>query len=242
MDPAGLARLLVLIALVGAFLTVAELADPERLGFGAPSAKRDRAETTRHLAWLAAYFVVAPAIGWVAAALLRFTDRHAPLAGSVGEWPWMARVALAVLVADAAAYGLHRAMHASPVLWRLHVVHHRATEVRWWTSFRFHPLDTLLAHTVPYALATVAGVGLDAVAVYVVAVMVVTLLAHADVYMPGAWLRRLVVTPTFHRRHHEVAGDGSNFALVLPVFDAAFRTAWFAPASRRRFGVGGEQQ
>lgn len=238
MDPAGLARLLLLIALVGAFLTMAELVDPERLGFGGSAAERDGAETKRHLAWLAAYFVVAPCVGWVAAAVLRFADRHAPLAAAVGHWPWVARVVLAVLVADGAAYWLHRAMHASPLLWRLHRVHHGATDVRWWTAFRFHPLDTLLAHTVPYTLAALAGVGLDAVALYVVAVMIVTLLAHADVYVPGTWVRRLVVTPTFHRRHHEVSGDSSNFALVLPAFDAAFRTGWFAVAAPRRFGVG----
>lgn len=223
------AVLLALAVLLGA----AEWADPE----AGVRPHRDSKERRRHLAWMAVYLVIAPAVGWVAARTVAVADHLAAPWALAGRLPWGVRVMVAFAVADSVAYWLHRAMHASPVLWRLHAVHHRATDVRWWTAFRFHPLDTLAAHTLPYATAALAGVGTDAVAAYLVTVVVVTLFAHADLFVPGRGLARLVVTPGFHRTHHDIGGHGRNFALVLPVADVVFGTAVFGTRPPRQFGL-----
>ena len=41
--------------------------------------------------------------------------------------------------------GQHRLMHAHPLLWRLHRMHHADTEVDASTGLRFHPLEILLS-------------------------------------------------------------------------------------------------
>ena len=58
--------------------------------------------------------------------------------------PW-ASVAMAWLFLDAAIYAQHRALHAWPLLWRLHRVHHTDTFLDASTALRFHPFELLLS-------------------------------------------------------------------------------------------------
>lgn len=212
-------RLLLVLAL-WLLLGAAEWANPF------PSSRpHDRAETRRHLAWLGVFFVVGPTVGWVVNHAIRVAARWSPLDGPVGAAPFAARIAVAVVAGEFVAYWLHRAMHVSKWLWALHAIHHRATEVRWWTAFRAHPLSGLLVHVLPFAAAAATGAGRDAVAVYVTAVVVLTVVAHADVYLPARGLDLLLVTPAFHRRHHERGGDREHYAQILPAMDRLFGTA-----------------
>ena len=49
------------------------------------------------------------------------------------------------VVPSVLVYWLHRWEHSVPLLWRVHAVHHGSQEIRWWTSYRFHPIDTALS-------------------------------------------------------------------------------------------------
>jgi sterol desaturase/sphingolipid hydroxylase (fatty acid hydroxylase superfamily) len=91
----------------------------------------------------------------------------------------------------------------------------------------------------PVGTVAALGVPLADLAPYLFAAGVVTLLAHSNVAVPGQWLARVVVTPGYHRSHHERGRDGSNFALVLPVIDVLFGTASFE-AGARTFGTNAE--
>lgn len=214
------AERLAVIAGVGVLLAAAEWANPS------PSTSpRDRAETRRHLAWLAAFFVVGPAVGWVVSRAIAITIVHTPLREPVGSTPFAVRAMLAIAAGETVAYWLHRWMHASRRLWRVHAIHHRATDVRWWTAFRAHPLSGLLVHVAPFTAAAATGAGSPAVGAYVGTVFVITVLAHADVYVPWRWLDRVVVTPAFHRAHHRPGGDRHHYAQILPLLDALFGTA-----------------
>jgi sterol desaturase/sphingolipid hydroxylase (fatty acid hydroxylase superfamily) len=55
--------------------------------------------------------------------------------------------------------------------------------------------------------------------------------------LPYGWLlERIIVSPTFHRRHHAVAyghegtAYGCNFGVLFPWWDMLFRTASWNPA------------
>jgi sterol desaturase/sphingolipid hydroxylase (fatty acid hydroxylase superfamily) len=89
---------------------------------------------------------------------------------------------------------------------------------------RFHPVNALLDLSVPYFVAAALGVGTGAIAATASIVAIVTLFAHADVHVPGRWLDRVVVTPRYHRTHHELGELATNVALVLPLLDALFGT------------------
>ena len=225
-------RLAIVLAALTVLLCTAEWADPEDLDRG----PHDSTERRRHLLWMGVYVVLAPPIGLLAAHLVTRAEAGTPLDG-VGDLPVGVRFALAVATGELAAYWMHRAMHTSGWLWRFHAVHHRASDVRWWTAFRFHPVELALAFVVPYTAAALVGGGRGVVQAYAIVVAVVTLLAHADVHVPGRWLSRVVATPGFHRSHHEADRADTNFALVLPALDVLFGSARFDVRLPRRFGL-----
>lgn len=225
-------QLIATLAVIAALLGAAERVDPE----GDVRTRPDPVQRRIDLIWMGAYVLYAPIVGWVAAGVIEMAAGAAPLAPQLATLPWAVRLVGAVMVAELVAYSLHRMMHTVPVLWHFHAVHHGATDLRWWTAFRFHPAETVLTHVGPYAAAALVGFGSDVTAVQVVTVTVVTMFAHADVHVPGRRIASLIVTPGYHRSHHEIGRDHTNFALVLPLIDVLFGTAAFDDAAPRRFG------
>lgn len=238
---AGSSRVVVLLVVLSVTFGVAEWITDLAATTNAPVAdqRRGRRDHWHAVAWLAWYATVAPPLGWLATTVI-----HRPAswtAGSaVSQLPFGVRLALALATVEAVAYGLHRAAHRVPWLWRIHEVHHRAVEVRWWTTFRFHPIETVWSMTAPYVVAAALGLGLDVIGATLGFVTVVTLFAHANVWMPDhAWLR-IVITPTYHRRHHRPDSDDTNFGLITPLFDVLFGTADFSPRSGPARPTGGK--
>ena len=232
---AAAGRLSALLAVTGGLLAFAEWAAPE----GGRRKPRDRRESRRHLAFIVLYVMVATPL---AALLLPAQDA---LAGS-GPAPWIqrlplaAQVLMALLLGDIVSYGLHRGAHRYSWWWRVHLVHHQATDVRWWTAYRFHPANLVIDYLVPSGVLLLIGFAPTPLAARAVIVTVVTLFAHADVDVPDRWLRYVVATPSYHRTHHEADRTGVNFALVLPLLDLVGGTADFGRRETRRFGLGPE--
>ena len=211
-------------ALVAVSLTAAEWANPlpgSTRGFRLGDAP-----------WFAVYVAVSPALAWLGSRAsdgARWTSPE-PLAAA----PLGVRIVVGLVVYDLVAYWLHRAMHTTQ-LWWLHRVHHASRGLSWWTAFRAHPLSAVLMHVVPLASIAILGVGPEAAAAVVATVFAVTLLGHADVWVPPA-LEWVVATPAYHRRHHEAAHGGHNLALLFPVIDLAFGTCVMSPGTPARRG------
>lgn len=145
----------------------------------------------------------------------------------IGFWP---TTLIALIALDLTGYAIHVAKHKVPWLWRFHRVHHTDTAVDFTTNFREHPVEVAIG--IFGAVPTIVLLGLPPVAVlcYQIAGVVVNLLAHANLYLPP-WLdrqlRRVLVTPDFHRLHHssQRAFTDSNYGGVLTGFDRLFGTA-----------------
>ena len=163
---------------------------------------------------------------------------HGPLHGVAASLPGTATAAGAFLVADFTAYWAHRGEHHFRAAWRWHSVHHSSVRLDWLAGRRFHPLDVVVQQVLPVGVVVALGVPLVALVPYFLVAGLVTLLAHCNVAVPGGWLARVVVTPGYHRSHHERGRAGSNFALVLPLSDILFGTASFERGPRR-FGTAG---
>lgn len=223
---------LAMFAAVGALIAVAEVADPEDGVWHTPP----RRQLWIDAAWLTAHAIYIPLLGWgIARGAAALADGN-PLTDAVERFPFVARAIACALVAEAVVYGVHRAMHAVGWLWRIHAVHHSSTHLHWWSAYRFHPLETVIMRVLPAGAGLALGLGLDALVPYTLAAIVITVYSHADVYLPGRWLDRVIATPHFHRTHHETWGERRNYALVLPVFDIVFRTATWGRGVPRLFG------
>ncbi|MEW8691491.1 MAG: sterol desaturase family protein [Candidatus Thiodiazotropha endolucinida] len=142
--------------------------------------------------------------------------------------PWLA-IIIAVLILDLVIYLQHVMVHAVPMLWRLHRVHHADPDYDLTTGARFHPIEIILSMLIK--IATIAALGPPVVAVVIFEVLLngMAMFNHANIRLPtriDRVLRWLVVTPDMHRVHHSVEPDetNSNFGFNLSLWDRLMGT------------------
>ena len=143
--------------------------------------------------------------------------------------PAMAAIVVSVIAMDLIIYLQHVLVHAVPVLWRLHRVHHADPDYDVTTGARFHPIEIILSMLIKFATIVVLGPPLVAVVIFEVILNATAMFNHGNVSLPGRLdqvLRWLVVTPDMHRVHHSVEDDeaNSNFGFSLPWWDHLFGT------------------
>lgn len=147
---------------------------------------------------------------------------------------WLALL-LAVVAMDFAIWLQHVMVHAVPVLWRLHQVHHADPDYDLTTGARFHPLEIILSMLIKFAVIAVLGAPAAAVLVFEVLLNATAMFNHGNIKLPAgvdALLRLLLVTPDMHRVHHSTdnAEANSNFGFNLSLWDRLFGT--YCPAAR----------
>lgn len=152
---------------------------------------------------------------------------------------------LALLALDLAIYLQHVMLHAVPVLWRVHRVHHADLDFDVTTGVRFHPLEILLSVLVKCAAVVLIGASALAVVLFEVVLNATSLFTHGNVRLPPAGervLRLVMVTPEMHRVHHSIEADetNSNFGFNLSWWDRLFgtyRAAARLPQSEMPIGI-----
>ncbi|MEE8394415.1 MAG: sterol desaturase family protein [bacterium] len=141
---------------------------------------------------------------------------------------WLA-VAAAVAALDLAIYLQHVMVHAVPVFWRLHRMHHTDPDFDVTTGLRFHPLEILLSMGIKLAVVALLGPPPVAVLIFEVALNGTALFNHGNVRLPAPLdriLRLVVVTPDMHRVHHSILPSeaNSNFGFNISWWDRLFLT------------------
>ena len=144
------------------------------------------------------------------------------------------KLLLMLPVNDIGAYWGHRALHAHPVLWRFHSIHHSAEELDWLVNTRAHPFDMVftkfsgLAPIYLLGLAQSTGPRVDtAVAIVTIFGTIWTFFIHANIRVRLGPLEWLISSPAFHHWHHtNDEHRDRNFAFIFPLIDRVFGTAW----------------
>lgn len=141
---------------------------------------------------------------------------------------WLA-IPISIITLDFIVYLQHVMVHAVPVLWRLHRVHHADLDYDVTTGARFHPIEIVLSMLIKFATIAVLGPPVVAVVAFEVILNATAMFNHSNVRLPLALdkiLRWFVVTPDMHRVHHSVEDDeaNSNFGFNLPWWDRLFGT------------------
>ena len=143
--------------------------------------------------------------------------------------PLMLAIILSVVVLDLAIYLQHVMVHAIPLLWRLHRVHHADLDFDVTTGARFHPLEIILSMLIKFAVILLLGPPLVAVVLFEILLNATAMFNHSNVQLPKRLdriVRWFVVTPDMHRVHHSVEDDetNSNFGFSLPWWDRLLGT------------------
>ncbi len=184
-------------------------------------------------------------------------DGRASLLPDAPAWTIAAGFTLVLFVADdLARYVVHRLMHAVPLLWAFHKVHHSATRLNPLTVLRTHPVEGIL-FVLRGALVQGLCIGIfvygfgDRVSL----VMVLGAnafkfvfnalganLRHSEVpirYWP--WLENFLLSPVQHQIHHseDPRHHDRNFGVVLACWDRLFGTHCHSePNQELRYGLG----
>jgi sterol desaturase/sphingolipid hydroxylase (fatty acid hydroxylase superfamily) len=138
-------------------------------------------------------------------------------------------VVLSVVAMDLVIYLQHVMVHAVPVLWRLHRVHHADLDYDVTTGARFHTLEIILSMLIKFATILLLGPPVVAVVIFEVLLNATAMFNHGNVRLPAGLdrvLRWFLVTPDMHRVHHSVEDDeaNSNFGFSLTWWDRLFGT------------------
>ncbi len=143
--------------------------------------------------------------------------------------PLSIAVIISVILLDFFIWLQHVMVHAVPVLWRLHRVHHADLDFDVTTGARFHTLEIVLSMLIKFAVILLLGPPLLAVVIFEVLLNATSMFNHGNVSLPRGvdrLARWFVVTPDMHRVHHSVEDDetNSNFGFNLPWWDRLFGT------------------
>lgn len=149
-----------------------------------------------------------------------------PPPGVLASLPSAARVAIGLLVADFCLYWVHRAMHASDILWRTHVFHHSVQDLYWLSGAR-----TSVTHLLLFALPQVLLAGYvfrltpgEAAVAFSIGVLV-NVWVHTNLRVNLGPLEWLIITPDYHRVHHSANElSRTNLGFVLTIWDRLFGT------------------
>lgn len=145
------------------------------------------------------------------------------------DLPFIIEIIAAVILLDLIIYLQHVLVHAVPVLWRLHRVHHADLDYDVTTGIRFHPIEIILSMVIKFAAIAALGPAVVAVIIFEVLLNGMAMFNHGNIQLPESLdklLRLIIVTPDMHRVHHSVENDetNSNFGFNLSVWDRIFGT------------------
>ena len=145
------------------------------------------------------------------------------------EVPFWFEVVASVVIMDFVIYVQHVMVHAIPVLWRLHRLHHADLDYDVTTGARFHPIEIILSMLIKFATILLLGPAVIAVIIFEVMLNATAMFNHGNISLPKTldkYLRLILVTPDMHRVHHSIEDDeaNSNFGFSLPWWDRLFGT------------------
>lgn len=148
------------------------------------------------------------------------------------EWPIPAQALLLIISADFMRYWLHRLSHATPLLWRLHAVHHSSDRLYWLNTSRFHPIEKTLHFMLDSLPFILMGIDPHVIGFWFVLYSVNGFFQHSNIRLRFGVLSSIFSTAELHRWHHSKipAESNSNYANVFILWDRLFGT-YFRPAS-----------
>lgn len=135
---------------------------------------------------------------------------------------------LSILIMDLLIYFQHRIFHAIPWLWRLHRMHHTDTFLDASSALRFHPVEIVISMYFKVGAVYAFGLSPASILTFEVLLNLTAMFNHAN-WNLGNFdyvLRKILVTPDFHRVHHSTDYEESmsNFGFCFSIWDYLFST------------------
>ncbi|MEX2287424.1 MAG: sterol desaturase family protein [Planctomycetaceae bacterium] len=148
---------------------------------------------------------------------------------TLGTWPWACQFAFFFLANDFGRYWLHRAYHASDLLWRLHRVHHAVVQMDAMSVIRIHIGEAIIKNCVLFLPFEVLGIDPTVILVYSSLDVLKGFWHHANLRTYIGPLNYVFNSAEQHWWHHSVErrGHRSNYGSILSVWDWLYGTAYW---------------
>lgn len=154
---------------------------------------------------------------------------------SVATWPIWLQLVVLFFARDFVHYWIHRLLHAVPVLWRFHKVHHSVREMGFAAHLRYHWMESVVYRSLEYLPLGLIGFGIQEFFIVYMAGLAIGHLNHANVWLPLGPFRYILNSSRMHIWHHArdvPSARGVNFGLSLSCWDWLFRTAHWPHSGR----------
>ena len=144
--------------------------------------------------------------------------------------PLVLQMLLGLLLLDLlGAWLAHWVEHKTPLLWRLHLVHHSDTHVDTTSANRHHPGESVVRFVFTLLAVIAIGASMWLVFLYQAVSVVLSQFNHANIALPRSLDRALAwvfVSPDMHKVHHHyvLPYTDSNYGNVFSVWDRLFGT------------------
>lgn len=150
------------------------------------------------------------------------------------QWPLIAQLGIACVVAELFDYFAHRVMHENDWLWRLHATHHSSARLYWLNATRAHPGEMLFRGTIGVLPLAFLGAEQNVFILLAVVNIVVGFFQHANIDFKLGPLGWIFSIGDLHRWHHSRvrAEHDTNYGNNFIFWDAVFGTR-FLPARDR---------
>jgi len=142
-----------------------------------------------------------------------------------GQYPWWwlpVSLVAAVLVHDTCYYWLHRWMHRPGIYRVIHRVHHESRVTSVWTSFSFHPVESLLQASIVLLIVLFLPLHYLTILAWLAFMTLTSTVNHCNVEVYPQnfyrhWIGKWLIGATHHSLHHKQFR--SNFGLYFTFWD-----------------------
>src|SRR5690554_95531 len=165
------------------------------------------------------------------------------VAFEIQSWPVWAQLLTLFVIRDFIQWNVHRLLHRSEFLWKIHKVHHSVQEMGFAAHLRFHWGETIVYRTIEYIPLAMIGFGIQDFFLVHIFATAIGHFNHSNIRLPLGPFRYLLNNPQMHIWHHAKQMPrqyGANFGISLSVWDYLFGTA-YVPADGRDIALGFEE-
>ena len=142
-----------------------------------------------------------------------------------GSWPLIAQALVLLVILDFTNYWSHRLLHR-PWMWGIHSLHHSDEKMNFSTNFRVHGLEMVQMKLVVVVITGWLSLPGTALAIALFLRSWYGLYVHSRLPFDHGRLRKVFVSPNYHRWHHadDPSVYGKNLGDMFVFWDLAFGT------------------
>ena len=142
-------------------------------------------------------------------------------------WYLPLSILLVLFIQDTYYYWVHRWMHIPRIYKCFHKVHHNSVHTSVWTSFSFHPLETILQAIILPLIVIFLPLHTYAILAILIIMTISATINHAGVEIYprgryGRWFGKLVIGASHHDVHHR--RFLCNYGLYFTIWDRLMGT------------------